>query len=83
MFPLLIHNAESESQQQDRAETGDLVRTSRSRNIRGVLVNLSPFNIYWDFINFSLSGLSTSFWMMIFVRSITGALNGNVAVGFS
>jgi MFS family permease len=28
----------------------------------------------------SLSGLATNFWTMIFIRSISGALNGNVAV---
>ena len=28
------------------------------------------------------SGLSTKFWQMILYRSISGALNGNVAVSF-
>ncbi|RXK39482.1 hypothetical protein M231_03150 [Tremella mesenterica] len=31
-------------------------------------------------VTVSIFGLSTSFWMMILIRSVSGALNGNVAV---
>jgi hypothetical protein len=65
--------------QSDREEACNSLRSDR----RGDLwISLVRSMIFYRDIRLMLtrSGLSTNFWMMIAVRSLSGALNGNVAV---
>jgi hypothetical protein len=64
--------------QQDRQETSNLHWSYRSCDIGIALV--SPPSGCRSTDAHPRSGLSTTFWFMIVVRCLSGALNGNVAV---